>query len=120
MAGASTVVAVTAEAASIARYWFLGVSGSVTVTGYFLTATGLRTGLSFSTTIPAGNGTNDAVRLIATDFPTDAVGAIVRFSGNAAFDLNSGTSDDFEDNYANYPYFGTSSGNCALGDVAVV
>ncbi len=109
----------TSESAILGQYWFLGVSGSTTITGFFIDVHNLRTGNAISTTVPQANGTNDAVQ-IATTIPADAVGAILRFSGNTAFDLNDGTSDNFEDNAATlYPVFG-SGVNVALGEVAVV
>ncbi len=119
MPEASNVIAVTSESAPIRSYWFLGVSGATTITGIFTNLMKQRTGLAINTTVPQGNGSADAVQ-IATSIPADATGAILRFSGDTAWDLNTGTSDEFEDNYARFPKFGTGSGNVPLGDVAVV
>ncbi len=115
----STIVAVTSESAVLSRYWFLGVSAGTTITGFFIDKLNLRVGNSFSVSVPQGTGSNNQVQL-ATSFPDGAVGAIVRFSGNTAFDLNSSASADFKANAATtYPIF-TNNVNVALGDVAVV
>lgn len=106
-----------AEVASVGCWWFLGVSGAVTAIGFFLNAQGLRTGSAFSTSIPQGNGTNDPVAL-STSIPADAVGAVVRFSGEVYFDVSGGSafSTDFETNYARYPRY-AGSANIAVGRV---
>ncbi len=106
-----------AQCADIANFWFLGVAGSVTATGFFVDAQGRRTGGSFSTTIPVANGSNDPVRIASV--PADAVGAIVRLSGATHFDLSQDAfGTDFKTNYARYPQY-ASGVNVALGRVQV-
>ncbi len=111
----ANLVTLEAEVASVDCWWFLGVSGAVTATGFFVNRQGLRTGNAFSTSIAQGNGTNDPVQL-STSIPSDAVGAVVRFNGDVYFDVSGGSafSTDFESNYARYPRYGAGA-NVAVG-----
>lgn len=93
---------IDAESPLATWYWFLGVSGSVTCTGYWLNIQGERTGNSFSTTINAASG-NDPLRA-ALDPPANAVGAVVSFTGAVYYDIHRGGKfdGDFKANYARY------------------
>jgi hypothetical protein len=114
---ATMTVNVGAEVPKASNYWFLGVAGPVTATGFFLNSYGVRTGGAFSTAVPVGNGTSVPVRLSASP-PADAVGAVVRFSGAVYFDIvgAAGASDDFKANYGRYPQYGASE-NKLVGQV---
>lgn len=112
---ASTIVDVTCQVADLSSYFFLGASAGQTVKGFFVDAFGRRTGNSFSLSINQTDGTNNALPL--PTIPTDAIGAIVRFSGTTYVDLNSATSDDFEDNTSNYPQYSSADGNVFIGRV---
>lgn len=112
---ASTIVDVTCMAADIGSYFFLGASAGQTIKGFYVDKFGKRTGNSFSLSINQANGSNDALSL--PSIPADAIGAVVRFSGQTYVDLTTATSDDFEDNYANYPYYLDTDGNVFIGRV---
>lgn len=112
---ASSVVDVTACHADVTNYYFLADGAGQTVKGFFVDKFGRRTGNSFSLSINQANGTNDALPL--PSIPTDAIGAVVRFSAKTYVDLTTATSDDFEDNYANYPFYLDTDGNVFIGRV---
>ena len=116
---ASTIVDVTCQVADISSYFFLGASAGQTVKGFFVDAYGRRTGSSFSLSINQTDGTNNALSLASagSGIPADAIGAIVRFSGTTYIDLNSATTDDFEDNTTSYPQYAAADGNVFLGRV---
>lgn len=103
-------------------YWFLGVSGTVVVTGFFVGADGRQVGDSFSTTLNAVAG--NPLQL-STAIPLGAYGAIVRFAGDVHFQTwtipeGSGAtySADFKTNYARYPKYPGST-NVPIGRVSV-
>jgi len=87
-------------APDINRFAFLGVSGAVTVNGYYTTAYGLRTGNAFSLSVPVGNGSNAAVGFAS--IPADATGVIFRSSGDMYYSAAI-SNTDMTANYANYP-----------------
>lgn len=95
------------------EYWFLGVTTAVTAKGYFVDANQRRTGNSFSTTIPAGTGTQDPVQIATA--PAAAVGVIFSLSGEVHIDIAEAASSDFETNYVNYPVLGPEDGRIKLG-----
>lgn len=101
---AGHVVDVTIRPADVNAYWLLGVSGTVTATGFFIDKHHNRIGDAFSTSIPQADGESDPVR-IAASIPDNAVGACLRLSGDVYFDLNGSPSaaDDFKSNYGLYP-----------------
>jgi hypothetical protein len=87
-------------APDINRFAFLGVSGAVTVNGYYTTAYGLRTGNAFSLSVPVGNGSNAAVGFAS--IPSDATGVVIKSTADVYFDAASDHTD-MTANYANFP-----------------
>jgi hypothetical protein len=112
---ATSIVDIGCQSTAVANYFFLGAAAGQTVAGFFVDAFGNRTGASFSLSLNQANGTNDALSL--PSIPSDAIGAIARFTATTYVDFTTGTSDDFEDNYANYPQLGAADGNVFLGRV---
>jgi hypothetical protein len=98
--------------ADINRYAFLGVSGAVTVTGYYTGAYSLRTGNSFTLSVPAADGTTAGVGFAS--IPSDATGVVFRTSGDVYFDAAI-SHTDMTANYANFPKILAVSDSMKLG-----
>ncbi len=115
-------VDLAANIPSLANYWFLAVTTTVTVSGYFVDIAGNRVGNSFSSTVPTGNGTNDPkdfATLYGSAIPSTAVGFVGQQSGDLYVDIVAGgASADFKSNYARFPKLG-SAYNQAIGRVNV-
>lgn len=89
-------------------YWFLGVSGTATITGFFVGADGSRVGNSFSLSVnQAGSG----VPVTFANVPPGAVGAKIYPSAAVYYDIKPGSAydADFNANYANYPRFAATT-----------
>jgi len=86
--------------APISSYAFLGLSGATTISGYYTNAYGLRTGNSFSLSVPVANGSNAGVAFAS--IPSDATGVVFQSAGTVYFDA-ANDHTDFTTNYANYP-----------------
>lgn len=104
---ASSVVDVGVQTRPIDAIRFLSPSGTLTLKGYYVDWLGYQTGVSFSLSIPVGNGSNDPVGFeTALAMPADAVGVVGILSGDA-YITYCGTKTaelaDFKANYANYP-----------------
>lgn len=88
----SLLVSRTPQSAPLSAYRFSGVSGSVTLTGYYVDATGVQTGKSITLTIPQANSATDPVGFASATYlappggeapiPDDAVGFVGRLSGD--------------------------------------
>ena len=99
--------------ADINRYAFLGVSGAVTVTGYYTGAYSLRTGNSFTLSVPAADGSTAGVAFAS--IPSDATGVVFRSSGDVYYDAAVAHGSEFTTNYANFPKFLAESEGRKLG-----
>jgi hypothetical protein len=118
------VTDISCEVAELDSYWFLAVTGTVTVKGFFVDTFGNKVGFAFTGTV--GTVTPKDFKAIAitqnpTGYPPTAIGVIFNASGNLYMDLfPSGVADsDFTSNAATrYPTL-TAAGMIGLGRVNV-
>lgn len=128
---AEKVIDVTAETAKLSAYWFLGVNGAVTATGFIVDGHGERLGNSFTATIPvASAGVTDGVDIafllsgtntgcvtgkLYTTFP-DAQGILINFNNPVWVDIQ-GTEvpgADFKAHPTQYATFVATTGGASL------
>ncbi|AIE87003.1 hypothetical protein [Fimbriimonas ginsengisoli] len=100
---ASSVVDIAVQVSGLQAYMFLSAGGTVNVTGIFVNNYGDQTGNSFASTM--GAATAKTLTDFAGAIPSDAVGAILEFSGAAYAGFGAQTPGyvtDFQTNPSRY------------------
>lgn len=132
---AESIQDIAAQVAPMEAYRFLGVSGAVTMTGFFVNGYNTMVGIAWSITIPVANGSNDPVGFslaltgatsgVTTfnggNIDNDIVGWVGTLSGAVYLSLGTSTAQlaDFKSAYSTHGYPQKAAGTLVtLGRVA--